>query len=253
MRRPFYFAILTISFLVVSSALSASKEEIIKQVIELTKAADPTKRIGGYHGTSLEAIMELLKKGYLPAGKVTEQHLYLSVIDGQESPEESKLSTKIYAKNAALDTYLLRAIGAKKFSLEARNRAGQLIDYFPTKDHLSPHQLYEYNRARAFFTGFYHITEKKLDSILKKITETIHDQRQGVLLTVSDQVLEDFPVSHGDDVGLDVKVKVGKGLPLKYIVKIEPLGPYEKKFFEDLEKKAGNQSACVKLILKHSL
>jgi len=57
--------------------------------------------------------------------------------------------------------------------------------------------------------------------------------RYGIVLGLSPQLLEEFPlkVAEGQDDGLYIDAP--KGLPLKFITGIEPLGDIEYKFFED--------------------
>lgn len=215
-----------------------------KELFQLKGFRSPV--LVGFHGTNLDAVKQLLKTGYLPAGKVYFEHLpgqgfgkpalYMTAISSrvprnlivairdshsefqyhdflhhQMSLETAWNSARIYAQILAEDSNFLKYANMN-FNDENRHRMATLefdSDGMPNRNHPWPIKL-----------------QKKYLEYL----EQIRDQKSGIILGIHKSIFKELTVIFDGDEGLRIELPP-EGLVLKYIYSIIPIGLEEKNFF----------------------
>ncbi|MDD4899260.1 MAG: ATP-binding protein [Candidatus Omnitrophica bacterium] len=181
----------------------------------------------GVHGTSVEAIQYLAQHGHMPVAAPDVGREFYFYTATEENFEDAAYEAKDYAQEHAIMRYIIG-----KFSFQLKGKA-----YFELTEfliHPSLQELKQFPHLNKLCRQ-HGITKEK---ILQWIQESKALGRQGVIILVSKEIAKDFVVNTmpGDTVGYIVVAE--EGLPIKYIVGIEPLGEYE---WDNLEGLSSNE------------
>ena len=199
------------------------------------RGLDNTSAIAGWHGTSLESMELLLRRGSLAASPV--QHLKAApghLFFYAAKPEDFETSAQrelrpdgrpgacLYAESTAQFHFLMREVGLDITDSAARLRG------FEAVRRISERRRTSGATQEALGLG---IQPDRVKSVLSELFE-----RKGFLVALSKAAVERHPVSHGDIPGDDQKIFVPQGLSFDCIAGIEPLGVKEYEFFEALQR-----------------
>lgn len=206
---------------------------------------------GGYHGTSIEAVMHLIEYGVLPGARTTDSpdtdvetgnlHFFPQpnkveeLFPGWErlDPEAAIREKRGPATYAYLTARLHYFLARSGLGLDCNNKV--IRSYADI--------IYE----RAYPSGIIIEKEDELLSVCESLgvprerakqllTESV--KRKGVVLMFASNVLTTEYSPELDDEGdeLALKIHVPNGLPLKDIAGIEPMGQEEYNFLERIQK-----------------
>lgn len=190
----------------------------------------------GFHGTSIEAIQEAVKTGKLPISlaaqpqaififpnlkhpavkKLIEQGK-LQVIPGtvpRNSDEVgvSFLATQKYAKDVARRHRFLKELGLEM----NKDNADWAADALSTDS--------GYSAAR----------DKGFSSQKARAADNAAKRAKGVVLGISSDILTEHPLHNPPAPDEGVFFNVEEGLPIRYVIGVEPVGDEEFKYFERL-------------------
>ncbi len=202
----------------------------------------------GYHGTSLEAIEQLLVSGKL-IGRTTEDKLLRRYNLGDISffpvktkfPEHPLFSTFLdddkiigeaagYAEDNARAHAFLKLVGLN--NVPEMYEHGKQVSFcswrFGREDYF-PFMKDEKESVHAFLKRGVSICQ-----IREAFLKTRH--RKGVVLGLSEKILEFYEISGGDKGEGDLVIKARGGLDYCFLCGLEPLGEEEWDFFERLQK-----------------
>ena len=223
-----------------------------RRLVSLFESGLDSPDIMAYHGTSLEALQELIKTGNLPTGKTEGGigYLYFFRLDmpvpenflfGETEEESSEGGAKMYAESLAYEASLCRILG-----LDIRNER----EFLEAMDHI----LFQY-QSRAVTGRSTTLTEGHLlngsqyDDILSKYLDeygfpcikAAFDEsikRKGVIIGINQKILNHDPQSAYEDLDDEGwRVNLPEGLPLEYISGLEPVGQPEYEVFEKMQEK----------------
>lgn len=217
---------------------SIEESKRIEFLIHLFENGLNSENIIAYHGTSIQAIDQIIRGGVLRGSRYDDKysdpkgHLYVfPTLDylKQYSPEYkiafpeeySKLEERAggYAGDRAREYYLAEKLGIDMVSESGRDDLDEILFAGLTSE----------LRQKYFAGGQLSEPEK-----LFKEMET----RKGVVLGLHKDLLEKYQIKHDgkqQDDGWYIDVK--NGLDYKLLCGIEPLGQVEWDFFTDLKKK----------------
>lgn len=206
--------------------------ENARKLVELfERGPDPTDRIGGWHGTSLEAIERSLIHGAVPGSAI--QHLDASAGhlfffpnsfqgDSPPAPYEyfGRSGAEHYAKTNAQTAFVLHILGLEFGDARLQDDIRSLILEYGDEDTLAEVS----NRLMRRGLNIHEVQVLVKQSFARK----------GVVISLSAEALEQMNVSDGDVPGEDRKLFVPEGLPLSALVRLEALGAAESRYFEIL-------------------
>ena len=209
-----------------------------------------SKRVVGYHGTSIESLYFIIDRGYLPGG---EFHLYGNkrllficpnnklihlTADKGFSEDPYKMASS-YASIIARVHFIWSEANPKwreeddkdKVSYEINHiAAGILNDDQPGLKPKSLSLTPEAQESTSYLINKYKLSR---DYLYQLYIESL--KRQGVILGLSPDIV-DLELVPGDD-GQDIAIVCPQGLNLKYIEGIEPNGNFEFECLEGLQDK----------------
>lgn len=210
--------------------LSAAAEIVRLCDVDLTSQAGA---IGGWHGTSLEAIEHALRLGALapssvPHGRDQAGYLFYYPADSLDfAPHRDFIEQSngrggalYYADGSAAYHYLIKRCGLDFTNEEHHLLAMEAIDCIESGPRA------RYTRDALSELG---IPEKQQRDVMHEAKS-----RKGFLIAISRTALAKWQPSEGDQAGVDEKIFVPAGLPFGFISAIVPLGPVEKSFVDAL-------------------
>lgn len=204
------------------------------------------------HGTSLEALSELIKSGRLPSGKTEGGvgYLYFFRLDvpvpedflNGETPEENiQGGVKMYAKDLAYEASLCRILGLdfnedREFleMLERIRSQHELRSIAGRGEELVEAHLLNGSKHQDIIAGY--IEKYGFPAIKSAFGESI--ERKGIIIGLNKEILNHNPQSayqELDDEGW--RINLPEGIPLEYISGLEPIGQPEYDFFIALQEK----------------
>lgn len=189
--------------------------------------------IGGWHGTSLEAMERALRLGALAPssvahGKAAPGHLFFYPAQAEDFDPHLVLEAQLhgrggaiqYAHGSAAYHYLIKECG-----LDFADSKHHLL-VMETIDCIESDPRAKYTRDALTELG---ISSKRQMELVRSVTE-----RKGFLIAISREALEKWRPTDGDQPGIDEKIFVPAGLPFRFISAIQPLGPVERAYVERL-------------------
>jgi len=184
------------------------------QVFELyQKGLDPNYY--GIHGTSVDAILYLARYGAMPIDGDTDSMFYY-----YKKSEDSNHLCDGYANTNSKIKYVLNRLRINEFT--HYSIYGFDFDYiFDYPDQLDALIAQE-------------IIPRRINPVFAKWIFDQVKKTKGVLITISDDISENFQVLPGDD--CDFCVETENGLPIDFISGIQPLGDYEKQVLDRMQK-----------------
>ncbi len=202
-------------------------KESARKVAELFESGlDREDEAIGVHGTSIEAIMYLAEHGKLPPGARTPGEFYYYPLGkGFDAVDRAK---KIYADWNVMKYYISSKLPFK-LDKGLYEELSQFILLNGDSKEDYPKLLRMCNR--------HGITERQLSAWGE---EARSQGRKGVVILLSKDILKDGYKVSEDKTGSDdneARFSIKRGLPLKYIIGIEPVGNYEYKKLEELQNK----------------
>jgi hypothetical protein len=217
----------------------AASEVVRLSAIDIDGARE---EIGGWHGTSLEAIVHALRLGALAPsavahGDATPGHLFFYPATPFDFDPRNDFATQLHGRGGAIQ----HAEGSAAYHyLFKRCR----LD-FQNEDH----HLLVMEAVDCMNSGVHgRYTREALEELgigARRQREVIHaaHARKGFLIALTRDALTEWAPSAGDQPGIDEKIFVPGGLPFRAIAAIQPLGSVERAFVKELresvEGKAG--------------
>ena len=197
----------------------------------------------GFHGTSIEAVIQLIRTGILPGGVQYDPYvrgkLFFSPADSFPKPElcshlgERERGIEISADMAALSArrhFLLNAFGFGFADHKAALHVGALFDEAYWYDDRLNRQLQKFFAGRGW--DWSKVNELKAES----------EKRRGVVLCLG-------PLLDGETIGLSnekhLYLTTPEGLSIDRFVGLEPQGEAEFEFLEELQSGVAKDSGCL--------
>jgi hypothetical protein len=219
--------------------------EIQCAVSELfSKGLESNETALGYHGTSWEAIEELLRTGVLPASSsknVSDDahpagRVYFYPLK-EALPKHPLACTFLemhaimknagwYARSTARVHAFVRALDLDLNDRSLNQLAGSLFLFdttLPSKISALI-KLFSKNFAMKLYESL-----KNFDKTDLEIQDALRlaNEREGIVLSIRRNVVKAFEIADGDKNEGDVCLLCPNGVPIKHISGIEPLGQYE--------------------------
>ncbi len=221
-----------------------------KKIADLFEQGLDSPDIMAYHGTSLEAINELIKTGYLPTGKIEGgiDYLYFfrldkpvpeSWLDGETEKEHIQRRIEMYARDLAFEASLCRTLGLD-FSKDKQflDAMGSVAFQHQIRVEIGRDELKEEHlRNSSHFDAIIeYLNRFGFPAIKAAFDESFG--REGVIIGINSEILKNDPQSAYDELDDEGwRANLPKGLPLEYISGIEPIGQPEYGYFEALQEK----------------
>ncbi len=191
------------------------------------------ERIGGWHGTSLEAIEHALRRGAIAPSaiahaKAAPGHLFFFPATPVDFNPHTDLTLQLhgrggaigYAEGSAAYHFIIKRFGLDFAKYEDHRVAMDVLDgilYAPRS---------KYTRATLSELGIAAGQERLFIEEVKS--------RKGFLIAIARSTFEQWKPSEGDQPGIDEKIFVPAGLPFDALAAIQPLGAVEHAFIERL-------------------
>lgn len=175
------------------------------------------------HGSSFEFIQSLIDSGQISKEGNYDNHFYL-LIDPHRSGVDIRESAIYYAHVNSIKDLLF---SLHPYIKDIVNKAK--LDHYLFQTGLA--ELSADNTSLPY--GFEIFEKTDIINIIAVINKCKAEDRKGVLIYFSKQLLQDFKPDPVNDVG-QTRILLSKPLELKHISSIELVGRYEKEAFRDL-------------------
>lgn len=188
------------------SNTEAPKDIFPKMVANLFESGLQRQDIGGFHGTTIEAIRHLANFGTLPTTGTYADVFYFAQIDDKNQAQDQIKRATAYAEWNAKKRFILDRLPFKPKDPEVFMYA------------LASDKLYDEIALESISHGM------TKDQLARLFNSANSSNRRGVLLSLSSDILQ-LPLSHEDE--NQSSTVIPGGLSINYINGIEPLGQYE--------------------------
>ena len=231
--------------------INSPEAERERKIADLFEQGLDSPDIMAYHGTSLEAINELIKTGKLPSGKTDGGigYLYFFRLDhpvpkewlnGETEQENIMGGAKMYAKDLAHETSMCRILGLD---------INQDHDFLSAMERIFWQYQNRINVGRSSELEEKYLRENDENDILAKYIDQYgfpaikaafdeSFQRQGIIIGINQKILAHDVQSAYEELNDEGwRANLPDGLPLEYISGLEPVGQPEYEYFEALQEK----------------
>lgn len=184
------------------------------------------------HGTSLEAIQHLIETGVMPAeGRLPGEFYFLSL--ERHGVTEAMKGAVAYAQWNANKHYI-----SDRLPFELNKALFEGLSQFVADTAIAQGQSEHFDQFLDAALQ-HEISRKQLTAWLM---ESIKN-RGGVVILIDPRAEQDFKTHYDDDPNMDGDyLRAPEGLPLEYIIGIEPQGDYEYEFLEALQAEVESRS-----------